>query len=418
MKLLTVALKDLLHALRSPFTLAMMFVAPLLITGLLYFAFGGVMGGDGGFELAATRVQVVNLDRADGVDGFAAGEQLVSFLQQESLAGVLTVTLAEDETSARAAVVAQEADIAVIIPPAFSATVLAPDAEASITFYQDPTKTIGPGIVKTLVAHNLDGFSGSQIASRVTAKQLVSHGVPTGSDKEEQVAAQYGAWLQSGAHHDGATTVTPPVGQAAQASKSTTVLEPTMAGMMIFFVFFMGAHGAQSILREDEDGTLARLFTTPTAKATILGGKLVSVILALLVQIVVLLIVSFLIFDISWGAPLTLLLATSGLIAAAAGFGVLLISFIDSTRQTGPVLGGVLPLMGMLGGLFTTGIPDLPAAFDTVMLFTPQGWALRSWELALAGAAPHALFLPALVLLFGGFACFGAGVYRFSKRFA
>jgi ABC-2 type transport system permease protein len=191
-----------------------------------------------------------------------------------------------------------------------------------------------------------------------------------------------------------------------------------MAGMMIFFVFFMGAHGAQSILREDEDGTLQRLFTTPTAKATILGGKLVSVILALLVQIAVLLFVSSLIFDINWGDPATLLLAASGLIAAAAGFGVLLISFIDNTRQTGPVLGGVLPLMGMLGGLFTTGIPDLPAAFDTVMLITPQGWALRSWELALAGAAPHALMLPALVLFLSGLACFGAGVYRFSKRFA
>ncbi len=93
-----------------------------------------------------------------------------------------------------------------------------------------------------------------------------------------------------------------------------------------------------------------------------------------------------------------MLLAALGLIVAAAGFGLLLMSFIKSTRQTGPVLGGVLPVMGMMGGLFTTGIPTLPAAFDTITLLTPHGWALRSWKLALAGAAPAEVLGPTLVL--------------------
>lgn len=75
---------------------------------------------------------------------------------------------------------------------------------------------------------------------------------------------------------------------------------------------------------EDENGTLPRLFTTPTSQAAILGGKLLSVVLALLVQIVVLLLVSSLIFDINWGEPASLLLATTGLVAAGAGFGVIL----------------------------------------------------------------------------------------------
>ena len=50
-----------------------------------------------------------------------------------------------------------------------------------------------------------------------------------------------------------------------------------MGGMTIFYAFFTGTSTAQTILREDEDGTLPRLFTTPTTQATILGGKFLAV---------------------------------------------------------------------------------------------------------------------------------------------
>ena len=45
MKALDIALKDLVRSWRSAFTLVMMFVAPLLITGLIYMAFGGLGSG-------------------------------------------------------------------------------------------------------------------------------------------------------------------------------------------------------------------------------------------------------------------------------------------------------------------------------------------------------------------------------------
>ena len=40
MKILDIAFKDLTRSFRSAFAVGMMFVAPLLITGLIYFAFG------------------------------------------------------------------------------------------------------------------------------------------------------------------------------------------------------------------------------------------------------------------------------------------------------------------------------------------------------------------------------------------
>ncbi len=79
-----------------------------------------------------------------------------------------------------------------------------------------------------------------------------------------------------------------------------------MGGMTIFYAFFTGASTAQTILKEDEEGTLPRLFTTPTTQATILGGKFLAVGLTVVVQMIVLLILGRLIFGIHWGSLLPL----------------------------------------------------------------------------------------------------------------
>lgn len=425
MKLIDIAFKDISHTFRSLFSLVMMFGAPLLITGLLYFAFGGLVGGGNGFEMPVTRVQVVNLDQPDARSGaFSAGEMLVNFLQNEDLAGVLEITIVDDEAAARTAVDSQQAGVAMIIPPGFSAAALAPNREAAVTLYQDPTLTIGPGIIEDLVNHFLDGFSGSKIAANVTVAQLSSRSVTAGATVSEEIARQYSTWLGSSGHGldadaPAALELRSPAGAAQPAGHDgAEMIGPIMAGMIVFFVFFMGANGAESIVQEDEAGTLARLFTTPTSQAAILGGKFFGVLVSLIIQVAVLLFASMFIFSIDWGDPLAVGLVAAGLIFAAAGFGVMLMAFIKNTRQTGPVLGGVLTLTGMLGGLFTTGIPNLPAAFNTATLAMPQGWAMRGWKLALAGAGLDELLLPVMVMLVMGAVFFTVGVLFFRKRFA
>jgi ABC-2 type transport system permease protein len=148
-----------------------------------------------------------------------------------------------------------------------------------------------------------------------------------------------------------------------------------------------------------------------------LAGKFVAVLITLIIQTSVLLTASALIFRISWGKPLSVVLATLGLIVAATGFGVMLMSFIKTTRQTGPVLGGVLTLTGMIGGLMTNGIPNVPEIMDKVALSMPQGWAMHAWKLSMAGSRAGALMLPTLVMLVLGGLFFTVGLLLFRKRF-
>ena len=191
-----------------------------------------------------------------------------------------------------------------------------------------------------------------------------------------------------------------------------------MVGMMIFFSFFTGATTAGTIVSEDENGTLARLFTTPTTLTAILGGKLTAVFATVLIQVVVLTRLTTAVFGVDWGEPLTVALATLGLVVVTSSFGILLVSFIKNSRQLGSVMGGLLTLAGMVGGLFTTGIPGLPGIFGTIQLLTPHGWALRTWQLALAGATTGDVALPVAVLLGMSVVFFAIGVFRFSRRFA
>lgn len=422
MKTLDIAFKDMRRLLANPFALIMMFGAPLLITGLLFLAFGSMAGG-GDLDLQAVRVQVANLDQPSAQGGeIAAGQMLVDYLQSDDLADLLEVTIAADETAARRAVERQEADVALIIPADFTAAALAPDREASVVQYEDPTLTIGPGIVEDLVSQFIDGFAGAKITAGVVTQQLAARDVAAGAAVAQEATMEYAAWLESSGHdHEGESTsvleIRSPAAEESAGDGAGTI-GAIMVAMTIFFTFFMAANTAESIIREDEEGTLARLFTTPTSQAAILAGKFTAVVLTLVVQVVVLLVASGLIFGISWGQPETVVLVTLALIVVAAGFGVLLMSFIQNTRQTGPVMGGVLTVMGMLGGLFTNGVPNIPKLFDTVRLMVPQGWAMEAWELTLQGAGVGQVLGPVTVMFGLGALFFGVGVLLFRRRFA
>ena len=105
MNILFVALKDLKRTFRSVFAIIMMFGAPLMIAGLLYFAFGSMANGGDSFTLARTRLAIANLDQASSSgSSFKAGKMLVSFLKDKELSEIVEVSMASDEASARSAV--------------------------------------------------------------------------------------------------------------------------------------------------------------------------------------------------------------------------------------------------------------------------------------------------------------------------
>jgi ABC-2 type transport system permease protein len=238
------------------------------------------------------------------------------------------------------------------------------------------------------------------------------------------VIEKYQAWyanFQRNLFHQpesAALVLSAPAAGSPQTTGIANLMGLVLAGQMIFFAFYTGAYAMLSILREQEEGTLARLFTTPTGRTTILAGKFLAVVLTVILQGLVLMTAGRFVFGIQWGDPAAAALALGGQVAAATGLGVLLIAFVKDTRQGGPVLGGALTGLGMLGGLFTASIPNMPEAFKALANFTPQGWALKGWNVVTSGGSAADALLPFAVCLTLGILLFAAGAVLFQRRFA
>ncbi len=432
MKALDIALKDMTRSFRSLFAVVFMFVIPLLVTGMFYFMFGNI-AGNGGFNLPRTKVIVANLDEGGpkfninpdnipgGKEADTMGELIVGILQSDEMADLIEVTLAADAASARAAVDSQQAEVAIIIPADFSDQFADLEGEAAIEFYQDPTLTIGPGILRAILDRFTEGMAGVKIAVNV----FMDEAAPEQQYLAGEVVQRYLKISLAEADNieDELLDVHAPAG-ADEATESSNILlgiiTPIMGGMMVFYAFYTGASTAQSILKEEEERTLPRLFTTPTSQATILTGKFLSVFLTVSVQVAILLAAARLIFGIQWGDELSVTLSAIGIVFSASAFGIFVNSFLKSTKQGGVIFGGVLTVTGMLGliSVFTMKTPITERMGETVALLVPQGWAIRGLMQAMNGEAVAGILITTLVSLAWSAALFVIGVMRFHRRYA
>ena len=424
MKVLDIALKDLTRSFRSLFAIGMMVAAPLLITALIYFAFGGL--GSSSTDLPAVKVGVVNADvlPAGSPLSAALGQSIHDMFHDPSVQRWLTATDYPDEATARAAVNHQQIGMAVIIPSQFTQNLLAGSSQTPIVIVQDPTLTVGPLVVRNMVASLLDGVAGGGISVMTIVAREQANGLAPSPAQIAGLVQAYQDWyvaFQRALFHfpDQAALKTSAPAQGAQgASPMQQILGLIMAGQMIFFAFYTGAFAMLSVLREEEEGTLARLFTTPTSRTAILAGKFLSVFLTVALQGLFLMLFAAVVFHVDWGQPLSIALVMLGQVLAASGLGVLLIALMKNTRQAGPVLGGALTALGMLGGLFTASVPNMPAAFQMLANFTPHGWVMQGWKLAMAGQPAGGVLLPFLVTAAMGAVLFAAGAALFRRRLA
>lgn len=432
MKTFAIALKDLWRAFRSYFALAFMFGVPVLMTLLFAFLFGGTLSDeDNEFSLPVTEVILVDQDAGnpyianlpyDGETFNTMGELLVNILQDDAFTDVMDITLGR-ESDARSAVDDQTAGLAIVIPPAFSDAISGQASEdVRIEFYKDPDLSLGPQIVKSIVMGIVDGFSSGTLSIESILRTLESEGVTLTT--EERLALIGTLTQDSEDPMDvGASelTIIPPADVEPQEEQGTflaTLLRSIMGGMMIFYAFYTGTSAAQTILEEEEKGTLARLFISPTDTRTILNGKLLTGILMVVVQIVILMVFSNLVFNINWGPFVSVAAFSIGLVLLANSFGIFIMSLVKSTKQAGILYGAVLTFTGMFGisSVFTGGTP-VEEAFKFLPLIVPQGWAMRTLEYAWSGDLGKTLLFSGGMVVWT-IVLFVIGNARIRKRYA
>jgi ABC-2 type transport system permease protein len=189
---LAIAWKDLRHVYRSISGLAMMLVAPLLLAG----AIGAAFGAGNNFSVPATKTVVVNQDSGAG------GAAITSALTSPQLSDLLTVSQPATPEAARTAVDNGDAQVAVIIPAGLTQALTAANASPlQVEIYKDPTATVGPAIVSSVVQELVQSLNGARAAASATAQLAAIQGI-TDPGKLTALATQaaqaYSAAAQKG----------------------------------------------------------------------------------------------------------------------------------------------------------------------------------------------------------------------------
>jgi ABC-2 type transport system permease protein len=404
-----IAFKDLRATARNRPALAMMLVAPLALAALLGLAFGG----GSSFSVAATKLAVANGDGGSG-----AGALVVGILHGHGLEQLLTVRQKPSAAAARKAVDDGTADVALLIPAKFSDALYGtnPSARTVLELYANPTDQIGAAIAESVVDQTLLELNGSRAAAQVAAGLAVSGGRPGRAVADARSAAQ--AFVARGGVESGFEVVArSPELPGHKRSRNVGVTASILVGMSIFFMFFGASNVARTILDEGRAGTLARLFTTPTPRRTVLAGKYASVYLTVLVQATILLGAGRLLFGIDWGDLSAVAALTAVAAAVAAALALLVIAAVRTPAQAGAIGAGVYLVLALLGGNFT-GSTQSGGVYATVQKLTPNGWLLQGWETVLRGGSLANIVSNLAVPLLFAAVFFAFAVARFRRRFA
>lgn len=192
--------------------------------------------------------------------------------------------------------------------------------------------------------------------------------------------------------------------QAAQAS----------AGQLIIWVFIPLLGTSELLAYERMWGTLRRLVTTPTRKATFLTGMITGQLSSGLLQMIMLVVIGAVLLKVPWGnnpPALLLLLVSFGLSAVALG--TMLGTFTRTPSQANGLSIGLGMVMGLLGGCMWP-IELFPPAVANAVKVLPTTWAMTGMTQLTVYNAGMAEILPyAGVLLAFAAVFFVVGVWRF-----
>jgi ABC-2 type transport system permease protein len=186
------------------------------------------------------------------------------------------------------------------------------------------------------------------------------------------------------------------------------------AGQLITWVFIPLIGLCGTFCYEREKGTLKRLLTTPTTKATFLIGTITGQVLIALCQMALLIAFGSLVMHVNWGnnlSALALMLVTSAI--AAAALGTMLGAFVKNENQANGISIMTGMLMALLGGCWYP-LDLFPPMVQNVVKVLPTTWAMQGMlDIGLRGSDVAGILPEAGVLLAFAAVFFTFGLLRF-----
>ena len=391
-RLAAIVRKDLLVRFASPSELLFFVVLPIIFTLLL----GGAGDGGGSGQLA---LPVVLEDEG------ALARRLLAELEAAPSVAPIVAPLVDAERM----VADEEAPALLLIPAGFSER-LARGEEAGLRWRAAPNDTNALALQQTARA------AADRVGRAVTAAQAAVDAAEARQPFADAAAreAYYEESLEAATALLDEAPQRLEVRQALQEEDDYSPAAQASAGQLITWVFIPLLGTAALFAYERRQGTLRRLLTTPTSKATFLLGAVSSQMVAGLVQMLLLIGFGIFVMNLEWGrAPgaLLLLLVSFGL--AAVALGTTLGTFIRTEGQANGMSIMLGMAMALLGGCWYP-LELFPPSVQTAAHVLPTTWAMRGFLDLIVSDGGLMAILPEVGVLLGFAALFFVvGVARF-----
>lgn len=393
-KIFAIAWKDAIVRFSSSSELIFFIILPIVFTLLLA---GGTPSGN-----EDNRVNLIVVDQANT----SISQEIIAELDKSSAVrpDLMTLEKAEDEFNSR------RADVILVIPAGLDLKAIQ-NKTAQLDFRQQPNN-LNASVAERAVQTAIRRVSSAVNAANVAVEEAEARGTFESSEDQQ-------------AYFDDALKLAKTV--QANVPERVTVIEGstpdevdydpranTSAGQLITWVFIPLLGISALFAYERQQGTLRRILTTPTSRATFLLGTISGQVVMALIQMSLLILFGILALGLSWGRePLALFILLTCAALAAGAIGTTMGTFIKTEGQANglSIMAGMV--MAMMGGCWYP-LELFPPAVQHIVKILPTTWAMQGLlDLVLRGGGLVDILPEAGVLL--GFAAifFSIGVMRF-----
>jgi ABC-2 type transport system permease protein len=381
--------------------LLILLAMPFILMTILGMALGGLFAK--GPELSKIDVAVVNYD-----DGKVSEDFIEEILKGDELSKLLNV---KEMDKKRAMHLVKIGDISsvIIIPSEFTSQIMK-NKSTEMKVYGDPGQEIGASIVRSITNAYTNKVSSVMVGVNTGWESLTKLGKKTNLTG---IAMYIPSMINEMIEKDVEDLVKIEEENTSQ-KESMSSMQYYAAGMSTMFILFSAMFGADSIIKERDDKTLARLLSSPIKKHSVMGGKLLGIFIIGILQFTAYITATILIFNVNWGrSTIGLVLLPISTVFATTGMTI----FIASIAKTRNAIGGISQIfiqgMSALGGsMFPTSL--LPPWLRFFSNFTINKWSMDGFLSLMSGGGVISISKSIIVLLAIALVFFILGIWKFS----
>jgi ABC-2 type transport system permease protein len=406
-RIIDLALKDLLQIVRDWKSALFLVIMPILFTLFFGSIFGPVFNppSDGDPRLP---VGVINRD-LEGV----LGSRLIDLVASSD--AIRPVVIAGEEATQATQKVADGDFAAVVtVPAGYSERVLAGEA-AELEVIADQGTAAGRTVVsalETITGRLLGAVEAAHISVEIYAAQAAFASQSARRDYLLGAVAQATA-----AWSDPPLTIHVSKATGARTDDELEIengFVQASPGMIVQFAIFGLINSAMILVLERKSRALQRLLTTPIHRAEVIAGHVLAMFLVVFAQQAVLILIGQFLFGVDYlRAPLATLLMMVVLGLWSASLGLLIGAVSHGEEQVITFSLIAMFVFAALGGAWFP-LEVTGEAFAAIGHLVPTAWAMDGFQnIVVRGQGLGAVLVPAAVLLLYTVLFFGIAVWRF-----